>query len=229
MNVWPHASGRWSAAIFDLDGTLVDTTSGVRAAVAAALAEATGDGSAAERADLSLPLEEMIRSADPAASASRRRLLADGFRRQYDSTYWKYAHVYPGAEACLRDLRTAGLRAFVVTNKRATPAERILEHFQLARYLDAIVGQADSGTAIPKAELIGRCLAEARLDPATTVIVGDSDQDAAAAASWSMVFIAVTSGAGPLGHASTGETRVEIGSLADAAEVALSRLSGRRS
>jgi phosphoglycolate phosphatase len=134
--------------------------------------------------------------------------------------------LYPGAEACLRDLGAAGLRVFVVTNKRVSAAERLLEHFELAPYLEGTVGQSETGSPLPKSELAARCLASAGLDPATTVVVGDSNHDAELAARRGMVFIAVTSGSGPLGHASTGEERVEVESLADAAAFVLMESRG---
>ncbi len=217
---------RWRAVLFDLDGTLVDTRPGMRAALWAAFADLTGSGSSTERADLSLPLDDMIRSADPAAPSALRPLLSAAFRRHYDSTYWKVAHVYPGAEECLRDLGASGVRAFVVTNKRRSAAERLLEHLHLAPYLEGVVGQPETGDPLPKSELARRCLASAGLDPATTVVVGDSNHDAAMAASSSMAFVAVTSGAGPLGHAAAGEERVEVDSLADATAFVLLRLQG---
>ena len=212
---------RRMAALFDLDGTLVDTRPGVRAAVAAAFTEVTGDESAGERVDLSLSLDDMILSADAAAPPALRRLVSAAFRRHYDSDCWNVASLNPGAEECLSALRDAGVRLFVVTNKRTGAAERLLEHFHLAGYLEAIVGQTDGGEPLPKSQLVGRCLADAGLDPASTVVVGDSDQDAAAAASWGMLFIAVASGTGPLGHASAVEKRVEVDSLADVAAFAL--------
>jgi phosphoglycolate phosphatase len=219
---------RWRSALFDLDGTLIDTRPGVQAALGAAFAEVTGDGSAGERADLSLPLDDMIRSADPAAPPALRQQLSAAFRRHYDSMYWKVARVYPGAEECLRDLDAAGVRAFVVTNKRSSAAERLLEHFHLAPYLEGVVGQPETGGPQPKSELAGRCLASADLDPATTVVVGDSNHDATMAASWSMAFIAITSGAGPLSPAPADAERVEVDSLADAAAFVLLRPQGGR-
>jgi len=226
VNLEPQGLPRWRAALFDLDGTLVDTRPGIRAALRAAFADVTGNDSGTEQADLSLPLDDMIRSADPAAPSALRRQLSAAFRRHYDSTYWKVAHVYPGAKECLRDLGASGVRAFVVTNKRSSAAERLLEHFHLAPYLEGVVGQPETGGPLPKSELAGRCLASAGLDPATAVVVGDSEHDAAMAASWRMAFIAVTSGTGPLGHAAAGEERVEVDSLADATAFVLRRLQG---
>lgn len=220
------ASSRIGAALIDLDGTLVDTGPGVRAAVAAAFAEVMGARPDLEHADLSLPLDVMIAGLGPAASAIQRQLLAAAFRRQYDSEHWKAALVYPGAAACLEVLRASGLRMFVVTNKRTSAAERLLAHFDLAQHFDGVVGQADGGAPVSKSELVKRCLADADLDPNGTIVVGDSDQDGAAAASCNLQFVAVTSGAGPLGHASAGVVRVDVGSLADVGTFVLRRLGG---
>ena len=225
MSWKPDQPPRWRAALLDLDGTLVDTRPGVRAALAAAFAEVSGDDAAAKRVDLSLPLDQLIRSADPASSPFLQLQLSAAFRRHYDSSHWMSAQVCPGAEEALRDLRAAGVRAFVVTNKRTSAAERILEHFHLAQNREAGGGQTEA--PLPKSELVGRCLKSAALDPATTVVVGDSDQDAEAAASWSMVFIAVTSGTGPLSHVSGDEKRVEVASLADAMAFVLEGARGR--
>ena len=228
MIVEPRGVRRWSAGVFDLDGTLIDTRPGVRAAISAAFRDVTGEGPTGEGADLSLPLGAMIRGLDPSAPAARHQLLSEAFRRHYDSTDWKHADLYEGAEESLRALRAEGMRVFVVTNKRATAAERLLEHFGLAQHIEAIVGQSDTGEPVPKAELMEQCLAGAALDSATTVVIGDSDQDAAAARSSGMVFVAVTSGAGPLGHAMAGEERVEVGSLADATAYVLGRPRGEQ-
>jgi phosphoglycolate phosphatase len=216
------------AALIDLDGTLIDTEAGVLAAIEAAFDEVMGMRPRMDGADLSLPLGKTISVLSPAASPSERELLSAAFRRHYDSEHWKAALPYPGATACLTALRAAGVRTFVVTNKRTTAAERLLAHFNLRQHLETIVGQADEGPPAPKADLIKRCLADAALDPATTVVVGDSDQDGVAAASCSLPFVAVTSGAGPLGHAPVGTERVDVRSLADVAAIVVLRLGGEQ-
>ena len=222
----PRRSPRWTAALFDLDGTLVDTRPGMRGALRAAFAEVTGNDSFAELVDLSLPLEDMIRSADPAAPPARQGELSAAFRRHYDSTFWKEAHPYPRAKECLRDLGASGVRAFVITNKRESAAERLVEHLGLADYFEGVVGQPEVGDPLPKSELAGRCLTSHGLDPTTTVVVGDSNHDAIMAASWGMTFIAVTCGIGPLSHVSAGDERVEVDNLTDATAFVLLLLQG---
>ncbi len=229
MSLRAGASRSVGAALVDLDGTLLDTKAGVLAAIEAAFDEVLVARADVDRADLSLPLDETIRSLSPAASLSERALLSAAFRRHYDSVHWKAALLYPGATECLAALRAAGVRTFVVTNKRTTAAVRLLAHFNLGQHLEAVIGQADGGPPVPKADLIKRCLTDAGLDPAATVVVGDSDQDGAAAASCSLPFVAVTSGAGPLGHASAGEERVDVRRLADVAATVLTRLGGESS
>ncbi len=93
--------------------------------------------------------------------------------------------------------------------------------------LRGVVGQADAGAPVPKAELAGRCLVDEGLDPARAVVVGDSDHDEAMAASWSMPFIALASGAGPLSHASAAGNRVELDTLSEIAAFVLQGPVGR--
>jgi phosphoglycolate phosphatase len=222
-------SQRLAAALVDLDGTLLDTRPGVLAALGAAFSDVTGSEDAAARCDLSLSVDAMIQSSDPSLPPSSQRALSDAFRRHYDGHHWMTANLYAGAEECLRDLRAGGLRSFVVTNKRTAVATKVLRYFGLAQYLDGIVGQDETGLPVPKAELTRRALALGALHPATTVVIGDSDQDAAAAAFWGLRFIAIRSGAGPLGHAQDGEDRVEVGNLADVAAFVLELARGGRS
>jgi phosphoglycolate phosphatase len=220
---------RWSAALFDLDGTLIDTRPGMRAALEAALTEVTGAVGGTGLANLSLPLDAMVSTAAPKASIAQRRRLSAAFRRHYDAGHWRTAQVYPEAEACLSTLRAAGLRSFVVTNKRTVAAERLLEQFHLSAYFESVVGQPEDGPPLPKADLAGRCLADAGLDPDMAVVVGDSDYDASMAASWGMTFVALTSGAGPLSPASGAQNRIDVKSLAGASAFVLNGTRGRKS
>src|SRR5262245_26470263 len=219
-----HRGARaWKAVLFDLDGTPLDTRPGMRAALEAATEEVTGatNGAGAESANLSLPLDAMVRSAIPTTSPAVASRVADAFRRHYDAGHWATAEVYPQAKELLRQLNAAGVRVFVVTNKRGSSANRLLERFELARYVEEVVGQSDTEAPIPKATLAGGLLKRAGLDPEETVVVGDSDQDAVMAHAGRMTFCAFTSGAGPLSQATADQKRVEMGRLMDVARFVL--------
>lgn len=224
----PSLLATTTAALFDLDGTLLDSRPGIRAALIAALADRFGNEGQSAVLDASLPLDDMIRRASPAATPAEHQDVATAFRRHYDSGHWSEATLYPGAISSLERLHAAGVRLFVVTNKRTAAATRLLDHFGIRGYFDAVFGQADLGEAVAKADLIRRCLAMAGLNAADSVLIGDSDQDAQAAASCGIAFIAVMSGAGPLGDGPAGAERVEVAGLADAAASALIRHRGGR-
>jgi phosphoglycolate phosphatase len=215
VSVTADPGPRWRAALFDLDGTLIDTRPGMQTALRAALRDVIGSDELCSDANLSLPLEAMIRSVAPAASSDVIGRVAIAYRAHYDAGNWKEARLYPGAVECLREVQEAGVRAFIVTNKRASAATRLIEHFGLAPYFEQIVGQPETATPVSKAELARSCVVSAGLDPASTVVVGDSDPDASMATSLDMTFIAFTAGAGPLSQTNAPRDRVEMGSLVD--------------
>ena len=62
------------------------------------------------------------------------------FREYYQQDGWLDNAPYPGIPALLAHLKSEGKRLFVATSKLDTMAERILEHFGLAPYFDAICG-----------------------------------------------------------------------------------------
>ena len=208
---------RWTAALFDLDGTLVDSRLGILAALSSAFHEVTGGDADLGAVDLSLPLAAMVRSVVPAADDTRIERLEAAFRRHYDAGDWRLGSPYPGASRCLASLCDAYVRVFVVTNKRTSIALKVLEHHQLARWVLAVYGQSDSSRAVAKSSLARQCILEQGLEPSRTVVVGDSDHDAAVAADMGMHLLAATYGVGPLAPSASGAGRIDVGSLTEAA------------
>lgn len=107
--------------------------------------------------------------------------------------------VLPGIPELLAELRDAGKRLYVATSKPTIYAERILAHFDLARFFRKICGASLDETHSAKAEIIGDILAaEPETPHARAVMVGDREHDILGARANDIPSIAVTYGYGSL-------------------------------
>lgn len=194
----PSPARPFDAILFDLDGTLVDSSRGIEASAKAALAETGVDVEVPPlRALLGLPLDALIASLLPSLDASEREAVTAAFVRHYDATDCLVSDLYPGVRDVLLGLRRSGIRLFVVTNKRRTPAMAILGHHALAAMFEAVY-TLDSGTPgfRSKAAMAQACIRDFALSPWTTIVVGDSWDDRAMARECGASFAAAAWGYG---------------------------------
>ena len=135
------------------------------------------------------------------------------FRAHYDAEGCLNSEPYAHVEEVLCRLKRAGVRQWVVTNKPLLPAERILQHLGLTSCLEDVFSPDSAEPAFAtKAETLGHLIERHGLDPACCVFVGDSSEDAAAAAHWGIRFVAAAYGYGGLG---TGDADGVIGSFTE--------------
>ncbi|HEY3544620.1 MAG TPA: HAD family hydrolase [Propionicimonas sp.] len=203
MSTDRRAGDACAGVIFDLDGTLVDSRECGRVALRGAIRSVLGERVAEPTIDLSLPLDAMLRTALPGRSPVQYADLGDAFRREYDDSAWQLATPFPGAKECLDTLVGAGIRVFVVTNKRESAARRVLHGLGLDFSIEDVFGQPDHGPGVSKEDLARRCLSAAGLTARLVVAVGDSDQDAQMARALRLPFIAVVGRDGPLSPSPT--------------------------
>jgi phosphoglycolate phosphatase len=181
-------------AVFDLDGTLVDSRQDIFGAVAHALAslglpprtleEVTGfvgEGAARLLARSIAPSDHLL---EPALAA---------WRAHYAEHLLDHTRLYPGVAAALA---SAGCALAVHTNKPGGMARRILEGLGVAARFAAVVGGDD---APRKPDPTGTLEIMARLGaaPEETVFIGDSRIDCETAAAAGVRFVAVTWGFAP--------------------------------
>jgi phosphoglycolate phosphatase len=185
-------------ALFDLDGTLVDTRPGILDSLRFALG-ALGHAPAPDE-DLNWtigpPLEQSIgrllaRWGDP-----REAEAVTLYRRYYAECGMWNAAVYPGIPAALAAFRTAGWMLMVATAKRTRFARPLLEHLGLACHFRAIYGSEDGPRLDTKPELLAHILAEQHFDPASAVMIGDRHYDTNGAHAHGIRAIGVTWGYG---------------------------------
>ena len=169
---------------FDLDGTLTDPALGITNAVMYAL----------KKFGIPLPpREQLFPFIGPPLKdsfAAYYHLTGEANARaiRYYREYFRAGgmfenEVYPGVETMLRELKAAGKTVVLATSKPEEYARRIMEHFALAQYFDAICGATLDERRTDKAEVIAYALQTAHVtDTAATVMVGDREHDVKGAA-----------------------------------------------
>lgn len=182
-------------AIFDLDGTLVDSAPGITGCYHAALAQMGYELPANEgvAAMIGPPLLDVCRGLLARFGDTRAEELARRYRALYTEWGWSECALYPGIEAALAALVDAGIALHVATAKRTIYALRMLDQLGIAPRFASIRGSEDGGAFDDKAVLVADVL---RGGVAPAAMVGDSRFDIAAARANAIPAVAVAWGYG---------------------------------
>lgn len=181
--------------IFDLDGTLLDTGKGILKCIASTL----------KKMGFQVPSEEVCKTF--IGPPLKKRFLevfesdektADTFVAMFREEYPKgdlfFVDQYEGMMECLNELHKNYTLA-VATNKREDFAVALLEKCGMAQFFDAICG-SDMASKLTKAQIVASAADRLSVPYADCVMVGDSSNDAVAAAQLGMPFVGVTYGYG---------------------------------
>ncbi len=171
-----------TAVLFDLDGTLTDSSLGIFRCFRHAFLRwretggpiVTLPGDDVLRDIVGPPLRQSFARYGGAADVER---LIGFYRERYETVGAFENRVYDGAVAALDHLREAGARLFVATSKTEGDAQRILVHFGLAERFESINGARADGSRAGKREIIGDTLTAHALAPAQAVMIGDRSYD----------------------------------------------------
>ncbi|MCC6444864.1 MAG: HAD-IA family hydrolase [Armatimonadetes bacterium] len=163
------------AVLFDLDGTLLDSTdllvTGYRHSVRACLGIETAETDWIEH--LGKPLRDQM----ALFSEDRADEMVRTYRAWYADNHDRMIRLYPGVPEALEQLHRAGLKLAVVTSKKTRFACQGLELFGLNRYFSAILGEEDSARHKPHPDPVLDALALLSVPPEAAVMVGDSCLD----------------------------------------------------
>ncbi len=168
-------------AVFDLDGTLVDSRRDLADSVNALLADLDAG-----------PLSEGLIGTmvgDGAKQLVERALAASGvahppsdalnrFLDLYDERLLVHTRPYTGIHAMLGALETRGVSRAVLTNKPQAAADRVLTGLDLARWFDAgVIGAEGTYPRKPDPAGLIALAAHAGVDMSAVLLVGDGGQD----------------------------------------------------
>lgn len=171
---------RYSAVLFDYDGTLVDSLPGIHATAVAVLAEEGREapGMEAVRAAMGQGLVEFFQRLG-VSPQERAYDLAMAYRERYAETGAAVERLYPGVQALLEGLRARGLYAAIVSNKRRVAVTNSLRRHGLQGLVNHVAGAEMGFDLKPSPAFFTEYLKKERpdLDPAATLMVGDAAPD----------------------------------------------------
>lgn len=184
------------AVLFDLDGTLLDTSEGIKHSVRYTLSKMGYN---------ELPEDTILKFVGPPIQNSLMTFCgvdeeeaqrgANVFRDFYKTEALYEASLYDGILDLLVELKNKGIRIGVATYKREDYALDLLRKFVIAEYCEVIHG-ADNENKLTKADIVEMCISELGADKSDVILVGDTEHDAKGAFEAGVKFVAVTWGFG---------------------------------
>ena len=181
---------------FDLDGTLTDPYEGISKCILYALDE------------LGFPHpdnEYLLNCIGPPLYDTFPELVGndltlkavDLYRERFNDVGWRENKPYAGILNALETICANGNTLFVATSKPRIQAKRIVEHFGMGQFFEAVYGCELDGTRSGKSELLRFAIAENPADVARTM-VGDRKHDLHGAMANGMRPIGVSYGYGSM-------------------------------
>jgi phosphoglycolate phosphatase len=187
----------YKAVLFDLDGTILDTSRGIINSIRYVV----------EEKKLPCPSESELRTfiGPPVQDSFTRyygisketaREYANIFRIYYMEYNLYKAEPYEGIMDFLKYLKYNNYKLGLATYKRIDYTQLILRHFGYTKYFDAVNG-SDFDGILTKGEILGRTIEEIGLErPEEYVYVGDTVFDLKSAKENNVDFIGVSYGFG---------------------------------
>jgi phosphoglycolate phosphatase len=201
---------------FDLDGTLINSSRGIKYSMGQALSSVI-PGFSVEQISTSLigpPVPEMFRQIVGSHDANLIANLTREFRKSYDSEGWQKTNVYKGVIETLYQFYQFNITMFIVTNKPSKPTFKILHHLQMLQFFTEIVSPDTVTPPHPsKSAICEQILTGYQLDRQYAILVGDSCDDANAAKSCGLTFIAAAYGYGKVHESEIFEQSCKISSF----------------
>lgn len=196
---------KFKLAIFDLDGTLMDTSSGIFATANKAV-ESVGRKPVHDIKQLSKFIGPPIAQCFVHTFNLEEELIAkavENYRKEYD-LHGKYgAKEYPSIKETLDTLKERGYLLAVGTLKTESLALSMMDHFGFSPYFSSIRG-GDMNSKLSKADIVKNVLADLNVDATDAVLIGDTTHDEEGAKAANVSFIAVDYGFGfPRGQMKT--------------------------
>lgn len=187
---------RYQTAVFDLDGTLLDTLEDLYLATNAALESHSLPRRSRDEVRMFVGngVEMLIRRAVPSCTDEKTTLavLAD-FKTTYAAICEDHTRPYDGIMEMLRALREKGIRVAVVSNKFDAAVKQLCQKY-FGDLVEVAIGERAGVRKKPAPDTVYEALKELGMTATGAVYIGDSDVDIETAKNCGMPCISVTWG-----------------------------------
>jgi phosphoglycolate phosphatase len=192
--------------IFDLDGTLIDSSVDITNALNYALEPYSSrrltvdDSTKLVGEGITRLMEKLIGSlrgdnVSPQASAELRAHVTARFLKHYTEHILDSTREYPGVKETLE--RLGNYQKAVISNKNESLSRMVLDGLGLSKYFVIVVGSDTTPERKPSPLPILKVLSDLHARPTDAVIVGDSNYDIDAGKAAAITTVAVTYGYRP--------------------------------
>lgn len=187
---------RFQLAIFDLDGTILDTLEDLCIGMNHALrAHAMPERSLDEvRRFVGNGIRKLVERAVPEGTAAQTiDSVYEAFTVYYAQHCTDHTKPYEGVEQLLRTVRAAGMQTAVVSNKADYAVQTLCADYFPGMF-DAVVGEREGVRRKPCPDSVNTVLEKLGVSPGQAVYIGDSDVDIETAKRAEMPCISVNWG-----------------------------------
>lgn len=170
---------KYKTIIFDLDGTLLNTLADLAAATNHALAEHKLPQRTTDevRRFVGNGIRKLIERAVPADTpAELQEAVFASFNKYYKQHCADSTRPYEGVPQLLQQLRTAGCRTAIVSNKADYGVQALAKQY-FDGQLDAACGERAGIAKKPAPDMLLAIMQQLKAEPARTIYIGDSDTD----------------------------------------------------
>lgn len=183
--------------LFDLDGTLVDSSQTISDSLEFAVGKMglVTSGRTPITSLIGAPLLDIFRREYDMTNEQAHTAI-DLYRDHYDSLAQAGTRVYDHIRDVLPRLGVAGYRLVIATVKPTEIAEKVLSDLHLRSCFYGVAGSSMDSSRRDKSSIIAHAVRKFELDPGRSMMIGDRDQDIEGARENGMPSIAVTYGFG---------------------------------
>ncbi|MBX9949792.1 MAG: HAD family hydrolase [Candidatus Obscuribacterales bacterium] len=186
----------YKLAIFDFDGTLVDSAPGIIDVMRQVIEEYElhEDILTKWRDLVGVPLGKQMEIIFPNHSEEFWLEVADRYRAIYDGKTIEICPLFPDLLPMLNSLKDAGIKISIASSKRRPLIEVVLEHHELSAFFELVVGATDITHHKPHPESVHHTIKLLGVQHSDTVVIGDSIYDLEMARNAGVDAIGVTTG-----------------------------------